>query len=915
MTTSRVWAGRRVLAALLVGLIPPVAAAENPARSSDARGATIEQSLREAAMLQALHTSAHTTAEPSMTRLPEPMVPMDVDPTRLRLIVNGAPTAASIPRLFQEGEPVFALKPIAEQLFFSVVDRGGGRYELITPEGQKRTVSAVVVSGVPVLSETELEQVFAVEAELDSAHGALSLQRAGAPQAFQAYVAEKPPEQLMEEETVKEMAKKLQEPSAAALEEIPESAKPSLDVRVQEAYTYQRPHGGPPFRNLVSSVRGRVYDYQLDFIHARKDRNGIFDHDYTSLSLEKLGTSLRLFDQAINLNPLRLQSDGFNGIQFSKALGPPDRPRHLLSAAFGETENFASGSSGSTKYLGTLYQAGEKFRALDWLTLEGSVLHVENEADLPGRIGTTAIPRTNTVLFSGADINLSHDLTWQNHAAFSFYDPDDEPDVRLDDRDWRTALKWETDRYYSTLAYEFVGDQYASFGDPTSYRDYSGLTWFGSSRVTDWWRLSGSLLRYHNNVEHNPTAVTTETQNASLSSAFQITERQNLNLSVSEFLTKPYGGLNPGTSTRSGLYRVDYFWPFLFDSRLLTSYQYFQSLVQADNDSFSHTAGASLFKSYGRGSSLYASQNMAWNFLDGGSDSIEFTTTVNLDHHWSDRWSTYLNSAFSRTETDGERTTDLASGATGLRAHVLRDTDVNMEYSINSYNLKTEKDRWPRNWSVLCFVSQAVNVKSPPNFGKIDGRLFEDRNANGVFEAGEPAVADAVLKVDDVQEATTDQAGRFAFARIAPGRHHVEVDLSSVDPHLALKSPQQSLEVRKRRTTSLDFPMVQAGTISGHVFIDANGDRTFQETEEPLDGVAIIVLPADQSRRTDADGVFRFEGVYPGEHTVLIHHGDLPTGYQLTSPDAQSVTVKAGEEVGTVDFAVELLTAPSSEGR
>ena len=94
------------------------------------------------------------------------------------------------------------------------------------------------------------------------------------------------------------------------------------------------------------------------------------------------------------------------------------------------------------------------------------------------------------------------------------------------------------------------------------------------------------------------------------------------------------------------------------------------------------------------------------------------------------------------------------------------------------------------------------------------------------------------------------------------------------------------------------------------MFIDANGDGIFQETEEPLEQIAVILSPGEQFRRTNSDGIFRFEQLLPGPYTVTIYREDLPKGYELAAEDHVTLELAAGQDVRDVHFAARLRVAP-----
>jgi uncharacterized repeat protein (TIGR01451 family) len=64
--------------------------------------------------------------------------------------------------------------------------------------------------------------------------------------------------------------------------------------------------------------------------------------------------------------------------------------------------------------------------------------------------------------------------------------------------------------------------------------------------------------------------------------------------------------------------------------------------------------------------------------------------------------------------------------------------------------------------------------------GTIIGRVFEDLNADGEQQVGEPGIPRAVIFLEDGNRITTDANGLFSVANVLPGYHTGVLDLSSI---------------------------------------------------------------------------------------------------------------------------------------
>ncbi|HSD71621.1 MAG TPA: SdrD B-like domain-containing protein [Thermoanaerobaculia bacterium] len=196
------------------------------------------------------------------------------------------------------------------------------------------------------------------------------------------------------------------------------------------------------------------------------------------------------------------------------------------------------------------------------------------------------------------------------------------------------------------------------------------------------------------------------------------------------------------------------------------------------------------------------------------------------------------------------------------------------------------------NFSGLDFGNQLI-----PN--AIGGIKFEDLNANGVRDPGEPGLAGFTIALNSttpgappVQSAVTDANGNFLFLNVAPGSYTLS------------ETQRQGFSLTVPATNSIpvtlasggssianefgNFRGVLTGTISGSKFLDVNGNGARDPGEPGLAGVTItrtasINDPAGASLSvvTDAQGNFTFPAVPFGNFTLT---ETVPAGFVQTFP-------------------------------
>jgi uncharacterized repeat protein (TIGR01451 family) len=112
--------------------------------------------------------------------------------------------------------------------------------------------------------------------------------------------------------------------------------------------------------------------------------------------------------------------------------------------------------------------------------------------------------------------------------------------------------------------------------------------------------------------------------------------------------------------------------------------------------------------------------------------------------------------------------------------------------------------------------------------------------------------------------------------------------------------------------SSVDVTPIPA-TLEGVVWLDTDGDGTFDDDESPIPGVTVVLLDADgevvATTTTGDDGSYRFEDLFPGSYVVEVDETTLPETIagQTYDPDDVvdgrfEVTLEPGDNVVDVDF-------------
>ena len=217
-------------------------------------------------------------------------------------------------------------------------------------------------------------------------------------------------------------------------------------------------------------------------------------------------------------------------------------------------------------------------------------------------------------------------------------------------------------------------------------------------------------------------------------------------------------------------------------------------------------------------------------------------------------------------------------------------------------------------FQVYATVNQAAATT-----GTVTATVYDDANGNGAQDAGEAGLAGATVYVDvgqgyttNAPSAQTNASGVATITGVPAGSYAVRVvpptGFSQTQP---ASTGDYIVAVTAGHTTAAGgtFGAEPDGSVSGSVYIDANGNGT-QDTGEGADGAGTVIdlesaggATTLTSTTTAAGGTFTFADVVPGAYTVAV---EAPTGYAATQPvgGTDAVTVAPAGAVTGQTFGI-----------
>ncbi|MGV8867199.1 MAG: SdrD B-like domain-containing protein [Janthinobacterium svalbardensis] len=187
--------------------------------------------------------------------------------------------------------------------------------------------------------------------------------------------------------------------------------------------------------------------------------------------------------------------------------------------------------------------------------------------------------------------------------------------------------------------------------------------------------------------------------------------------------------------------------------------------------------------------------------------------------------------------------------------------------------------------------------------------VWEDKNANGVQDAGEAGIAGVTVQLKNadggvVASTTTDANGGYHFD-VNPGTYSVTVVTpngytataanqggdAAKDSNIDAAGNMAPVTLAPGETnSSLDAGLYRAAELGDRVWFDANKNGVQDAGEAGVAGVKVTLLDASGNAVgsplvTDANGNYLFTNLKPGAYSVQFDKTSLPAGYAFTGQD------------------------------
>ena len=166
----------------------------------------------------------------------------------------------------------------------------------------------------------------------------------------------------------------------------------------------------------------------------------------------------------------------------------------------------------------------------------------------------------------------------------------------------------------------------------------------------------------------------------------------------------------------------------------------------------------------------------------------------------------------------------------------------------------------------------------PDNTASLGDFVWNDLNANGIQDAGEPGIPGVPIMLSNGMTTTTDANGAYAFMSLPAGIYTVTVGTpagfapsptGAGTPSTDNNGSGTSVTLATSADNTIDFGFYRLGSIGDFVWNDLNHNG-IQESGEPGIAGVTVSLSTGATTVTDANGAYSFPNLAPGNYTVTV---------------------------------------------
>ncbi|MBK8621014.1 MAG: carboxypeptidase regulatory-like domain-containing protein [Saprospiraceae bacterium] len=233
---------------------------------------------------------------------------------------------------------------------------------------------------------------------------------------------------------------------------------------------------------------------------------------------------------------------------------------------------------------------------------------------------------------------------------------------------------------------------------------------------------------------------------------------------------------------------------------------------------------------------------------------------------------------------------------------------------------------------LVCSGQNVVEIDAAVyKFASVGDLIWDDINANGLLEPGEPGVFGILVDLTGTDvfgsafgaQTSTDSEGFYSFDNLNPGNYVLSLSQTrdylvgpldqgnddALDNDFTADFVTDSFELAAgQQEKHMDAGLFLPGVIRGLVWEDKNCDGIFGFIDESLANVQLVLNGTtnigDQITlftESDQNGTYIFEGLTPGNYQVSVV---LPNLFQTQNPVRSGLLIESGLTINDLDFSL-----------
>ena len=208
--------------------------------------------------------------------------------------------------------------------------------------------------------------------------------------------------------------------------------------------------------------------------------------------------------------------------------------------------------------------------------------------------------------------------------------------------------------------------------------------------------------------------------------------------------------------------------------------------------------------------------------------------------------------------------------------------------------------------------------------GTVEGRLFADRNDNGIQDEGENGLPGVTVRLvgeeGEAFSAEIGEDGKYMFDAVMPGTDYLEFELPENAVFARITNGGNTID-GEHVGRSESFTMASGdlyngpvcgaltlGRIEGTAFMDHDGSGTREDGDEPAEGMIVTLTPSrseleEITAETDETGAYSLEGLRPDTYTLTV---TCPERHVLSRTKQVSLPLAPGKQTQSAQLSVAM---------